>query len=445
VRSTLFHIPPELFGIPVFGVGWLLLAWIVISLAILAFASRQQGWNRDTLSYLPFLAVVGLVIAFLLPNLVEIGPNGQPLGIPVRGFGVMMMLATIAAVGLAAYRARQIGVDPEVIYSLAFCMFIAGIVGARAFFIVQKLIEGELMLPRTASGAIDLPATVVFLVSVTQGGLVVYGSVIAGVPAGIWYLRRRGLPILPVADIIAPSMVLGQAIGRIGCFLNGCCYGGVCLTASYAMTFPGGTSPSPPYAQQSHFGWQSGIWLVQGQGAEPVSIGYVATGSDAERQGIKPGETVKRINGVQVDSLAHGRTILTSSSGAYELETADGRVVRWTTSKPPARSVPVHPTQLYAAIDAGLLALFLWSYFPYRRRDGEVFALLITLHPISRFVLEAIRDDEAGQFGTRLTISQLLSLAILAVACVLWWYVEQQPKLEEPRTKIQQPITPSAA
>jgi phosphatidylglycerol:prolipoprotein diacylglycerol transferase len=58
-----------------------------------------------------------------------------------------------------------------------------------------------------------------------------------------------------------------------------------------------------------------------------------------------------------------------------------------------------------------------------------VFALLITLHPISRFVLEAIRDDEPGQFGTGLTISQLLSLAILAMACVLWWYIERQPRL----------------
>jgi phosphatidylglycerol:prolipoprotein diacylglycerol transferase len=345
---------------------------------------------------------------------------------------------------LAAYRARQVGIDPDVIYSLAFCMFIAGIIGARAFYIAQKLIEGELELRRTAAGAIDIPAALVLLVSVTQGGLVVYGSVIAGVPAGIWYLRRRGLPILPVADIIAPSMALGQAIGRIGCFLNGCCYGGVCLTASYAMTFPGGVPPSPPYSQQMHLGWQSGVWLVKEAG-QPVRVGYVAPGSDAERQGVQPGEAVKRINEVQVNSLAHGRKLLTSNSPAFELETADGRVIRWTMSKPPARSVPVHPTQLYAAIDAGLLALFLWSYFPFRRRDGEVFALLVTLHPISRFVLEAIRDDESGQFGTGLTISQLLSLAILALACVLWWYVESQPKLEEPRSKIQEPTTPSAA
>jgi phosphatidylglycerol:prolipoprotein diacylglycerol transferase len=427
VRSTLFYIPAELAGIPVFGVGWVLLAWILISLAIVAYVARQQGWNRETLSYIPFLAIVGVVIVFLLPNLLEVGPGGKPLGVPVRGFGVMMMLATVSAVGLAAYRAWQVGIDPDIIYSLAFCMFIAGIIGARGFFIVQKLIEGQIKIPMTPSGAIDIPASLVFFASVTQGGLVVYGSVLVGVPAGIWYLRKRGLPILPIADVIAPSMALGQAIGRIGCFLNGCCYGGVCLTASYAMTFPPG---SGPYVDQTvNSGWQSGVWLEQEKADGPVRIGYVAPGSDAEQQGVEAGDVPKRVNGIEIESLAHARKLLSSSSGAYAIETSDGRVVRWTLSKPPARSVPVHPTQLYAAIDAGLLALFLWSYFPFRRRDGEVFALLITLHPISRFVLEAIRDDEPGQFGTGLTISQLLSLAILALACVLWWYVERQPRL----------------
>ncbi len=437
MQSTLFYIRPELFGLPVFGWGLLLAVWVLFSLAILAYVVRLQGWNRDTASYIPFLAIVGLVIVFVLPNLIDVGPTGQPLGIPVRGFGVMMMLATIAAVGLAAYRAWQVGIDPEIIYSLAFCMFIAGIVGARLFFIGQKLIEGQLLVPRTESGAIHVGEAVVQLFNVTQGGLVVYGSVLAGVPAGIWYLRRRGLPILPMADIIAPSMALGQAIGRIGCFLNGCCYGGVCLTASYAMTFP---AESDPYRSQSALGgWQSGVWVQED--AKSVYVAYVSPGGDAQCQGLAPGDRILRINGVLVESLDDAHKLLLSASKAYELQTTDSRVIRWTPSPPPARSVPVHATQLYAAIDAGLLALVLWLYYPFRRRDGEVFALLVTLHPISRFVLEAIRDDEQGQLNTGLTISQLLSLAILAAACVLWWYIERQRPLSFVPGHLQQPGT----
>ncbi len=138
MRSTLFLIPAELFGVPVFGFGWLLAVWLLASLTILALLVRRQGWNRETASYVPFLLIVAAVIAFVMPLIVERGEQGEPLGIPIRGFGVMFMLATVAGVGLAAYRAWQMGIDPEVLYSLAFTMFVAGLIGARLFYVVQN-------------------------------------------------------------------------------------------------------------------------------------------------------------------------------------------------------------------------------------------------------------------------------------------------------------------
>ncbi len=86
-------------------------------------------------------------------------------------------------------------------------------------------------------------------------------------------------------------------------------------------------------------------------------------------------------------------------------------------------SLPIHPTQLYSTINGVVLFLFLWSYFPYRRRDGEVAALLMTLYPITRFLLEIIRTDEPPQWGTGLTVSQIISLLILSGAAVLWAYI----------------------
>jgi phosphatidylglycerol---prolipoprotein diacylglyceryl transferase len=419
LRSTLFYIPAELAGFPVFGLGWLLGAWIVFSVILLAWTSRRPDGSREIAGYLPILIVVAAVIAFLLPNMVELGPMGRPLGVPIRGFGVMLMLATIAAVGLAAYRAWQAGLDPDVIYSLAFVMFIAGIIGARLFYIVEYWTQFARYTPRNT---LDLAATIQASLNVTKGGLVVYGSVLAGVPAGIWFCLRRGLPVLAIGDIIAPSMVVGLALGRIGCFLNGCCFGGVCLSTSYAVTFPAG---SPPYLQQEASGWQSGVWLTAKDNS--VVVAYVASQSAAAIQGLKPGDKIISINGAKVGSLIDAREKLAAGSTSFEVETADGRLVRWLNPQPPPRSVPVHPTQLYSAIDAALLALVLWLYYPFRRRDGEVFAILVTIHPISRFLLEMIRSDEPGQFGTPLTISQWLSLAILTGACMLWWYVERHP------------------
>jgi phosphatidylglycerol:prolipoprotein diacylglycerol transferase len=428
MRSTLFHIPAEAFGLPVFGIGLLLAAWIVFSIVLLAWLWSRPGGKQEAGSYLLFLIAVAAVIALVLPNLVERTPAGVPLGIPIRGFGVMMMLATICAVGLAAYRAWQVGIDPEIIYQLAFVMFVAGIIGARLFFIAQYWHEFRKLTP---SGSLDPVATFFALFNVTRGGLVVYGSVLAGLPAGAWYCWRRGLPLLVIADIIAPSMVVGQALGRIGCFLNGCCFGGVCLTSGLGVTFP---AESPPYMQQRDLGWRSGVWVEEIDGR--VVVAYIAPGSPAAGSKLQVGEALNAINGREVADLKSARALLaTSLGGTVAVRTTDGQVRWWQVPPLPARSVPVHATQLYAAIDAGLLAWVLWLAYPFRRRDGEIFALLVTIHPITRILLEVIRSDEQGFLGSPLTISQWIGLGILASAGVLWWYVETNSKnrrTEEP-------------
>lgn len=428
MRSTLFHIPATLYGTPVFGLGWLLAAWVIVGVVATVLLLRRPGGSKEIAGLLPFFLIVAGVIALLLPNLVESDAAGKPLGLPVRGYGVMLMLATIASVALAAYRAAQVGIEPETIYSLAFTMFVAGIIGARLFFILEYWNQFVLF---NAQGKFDLAATAQAIFNVTKGGLVVYGSVLFGVPAGIWFCRSRNLPMLAIGDIIAPSMVLGLAIGRLGCFLNGCCFGGVCLSglaANYAVTFPSG---SPPYFQQEEAGWQSGIWLDEKDGK--ILVAYVAPQGPAVSSGIQAGDQITSVNGAKVASLVEARKRLVgqsiaASNALFEIETADGRILRWQAGHGPPRSVPVHAAQLYAAIDAGLLVSLLWFFFPYRRRDGEVFALLLTLHPISRFLMEMIRTDEPGQFGTGLTIAQWISLGILAAGLALWIVIERQPR-----------------
>ena len=105
------------------------------------------------------------------------------------------------------------------------------------------------------------------------------------------------------------------------------------------------------------------------------------------------------------------------------LLTVDGRTVQWSIGALPPRSLPVSPTQIYASINGAVIFLFLFAYYPFRKRDGEVIAILLTIYPVTRFLLEMVRDDESGVFGTWMTISQVASLLLVALAVGLWVYV----------------------
>ena len=342
--STLFHIPARV-GIggatlPLFGWGLLLAAWAVLGAGAVAWTVRRQGWAAAATLATP-LAIAGGTILWLLPLL----DDGQ--GVPVRGYGVMLLLAASAGIRLSIVRGRTMGFDADTILALGMEVFLWGIVGARIFYVVEY--RGQFFPPGR-----PLVESLIDAINIPAGGLVVFGSLPTAAFAAWRFARRRGLPLLRLADCIAPGLLLGLAIGRIGCFLNGCCYGGPC-DLPWAVRFP---PDSPP-------------WLDQ------AMHGLLPAATDAAGQ--RP----------------------------------------W--------SLPVHPAQLYAAIDAAILAALAVCFTPLARRDGEVFALVLTLHPVSRLLLEAIRVDEAPAFGTPLSISQLVSLGLLLAAAALWSWLARRP------------------
>jgi phosphatidylglycerol:prolipoprotein diacylglycerol transferase len=328
-----------------------------------------------------------------------------------------MVVLKGAAVATAAYRAQKMGLDPEVIFSLAFWIFIFGILGARLFYLVQYWDQ----FPKET-----FAKTIVSILNFTEGGLVVYGSVIGGLAAGFVFLRRKKLPVLAIADLTAPSMVLGLAIGRIGCLLNGCCHGGVCDEELPAIRFPQG---SPPYMQQLHDGELLGMKLRQlppENKKNLVVVERVEPRSSAEKKGVKPSTNYefrpagpKTFHKWQQDSAKY------QTAPALELVSEDGFSIIWTMGELPRESLPVHPAQIYASINGFLLFIVLWLLYPLRRRDGAVFATLITAYPIARFLEELIRSDESGQLGTSLTISQWISIAMLLLGIALWIYIHR--------------------
>lgn len=417
--QTLVWIPAQLWGWDVFGIGWLLVLWIGIATAVTVRQVLKQGVNRDLWESLPLFALVAAGIVLVLPRLLEISPAGFP-ALPIRGFGVMLLLAIVAGVGLSMFRAQQVGINPDHIISLAFWMIVVGILGARLFYVVQywpKFIQPTLL------------ESLAEILNAAKGGLVVYGSVLGACTAGWIYLRKHQLPVWEIADVIAPGMILGQAIGRLGCFMNGCCFGGLC-TLPIAVTFP---AESPVYMVQREAGTLHGFEFRSQPGEKPgATVGRLIPDSPAAKTGLVSGDLITAINGFGVTNAEEGRIRLgpaeAGDSGEVEVTLADGRKIEWE-FQPRFRSQPVHPTQLYSFLDAALLTFFLWCYYPFRRRPGEVFALFMTLHPISRILLEMVRMDEPGQWGTGLTISQLLSFAFLGIAAGLWWYLERQPPI----------------
>ncbi|MCH5374874.1 MAG: prolipoprotein diacylglyceryl transferase, partial [Planctomycetes bacterium] len=319
-----------------------------------------------------------------------------------------------SGVALAAWEGRRGGLDPEAVYSFAFYLFIGGIVGARSFYIIEYW--SQFQRP-------TLMATLGAMLNVTQGGLVVYGSLIGASAMGLWYLRRQRLPILAMADLAAPSLMLGLALGRIGCLLNGCCHGGICGDGDFGITFPRGT---PPYNQQSELGELHGFRIGTTDDGDSAIIDRVEPDGPAAGSGLSVGARIRSINGVTIDSYNEALSILATTPAELFIETDTG-TAHIRLSEVPARSRPVHPTQIYSSINAGLLFLLLWSYYPSRRRDGEVFALLLSLYPIARILLEIIRTDEPGQLGTSLTISQIVSLGLLVIGFALWGFILRRP------------------
>jgi len=133
---------------------------------------------------------------------------------PIHSYGVMLVVAFLAAMWLIKRRSGRYGVNPEKIVDMGYWGLIAGVLGARIVYLLQEL---PYYLKHTNE-----------LFSLQFSGLTSFGGEIFAVVAIIFWARKSKYKIVKILDLAAPGYALGYAIGRVGCFLNGCCYGGVC-------------------------------------------------------------------------------------------------------------------------------------------------------------------------------------------------------------------------
>ncbi len=351
MRQVLFRIPwagiPWGAGhIPLFGAGLLLVLWMLFGVWSLRALAKSAGkWTFPD----PTAAILWTVVAAAIFQAPQFGPRIAPQGIPLFGYGLMMLLGLLSAIVLAEYRARQAGYAPEMIWDLATALFIPGIIGARVYYLVQhgdKVFVGKQGLPEILFAAVNL----------SEGGLVLYGGLIAGTVAYFVFCFWKHLPPLRIADIITPSVCVGIGFGRIGCLLNGCCFGDRC-ELPWGIVFP---HDSVPF-----------LALVQ--------RGFLAP-----------------------DALA---------------------------------TPPLHPTQIYSSLDGFFTAALVLWYSRFRRVPGDVFGLALLILPVSRFLIEFLRGDEYGQWGTSLTSAQMVSIGLFSIGVVLQVYLGRQARGIQAKTQ----------
>jgi phosphatidylglycerol:prolipoprotein diacylglycerol transferase len=436
MRQVLFYIPLKADWLPANLPLYVVLLAVGLGLGLITWLLSRQATRsalREGLRGASFwLAGFGIVSALV----VYLGAGKLPNGLPIYGFGMMLFLAFIICTWLAGRRAEREGVAREHIQDLTIWLFIGGLIGARITYLkFEKNMSFSEMVQE--------------FYRIWDGGIVLYGSVIGGLIAYVlaYFLifRKYNLATLKLADIIAPSIAVGLCLGRFGCFLNGCCYGQVaCPTcAVFPVHFPLSAPAREGLVQQ---GYQTPAGFTLAPDSEQprdygVRVDRVDPGSPAAAADLRPGDLIVKVNDCVIeerDIEDEGRTAhwtplgvltrclvnnwprgetqlrLTVKHSKEEQET-DLKVIE-------PRTLGLHPTQLYEVVSMFLMFLVLMAYYPLRRQEGQVMALLMVGYGIHRYLNELLRDDPRPKGFESYT-----SVFLVVAGIALWVYLQTRP------------------
>jgi phosphatidylglycerol:prolipoprotein diacylglycerol transferase len=160
------------------------------------------------------------------PILLKLGP------LTITSYGAMMALAFILGLWTASRRGLRDNIAPEKILDIGPWLIVGTIIGARALHVITYWNEDFAGKPFWE------------IFAVWHGGLVYYGGLIGASLAGVLYSRVKKIPLWKLADVLSPSIALGYVFGRIGCLLNGCCFGRECHLP-WAIEYPVGHETHP--------------------------------------------------------------------------------------------------------------------------------------------------------------------------------------------------------
>jgi phosphatidylglycerol---prolipoprotein diacylglyceryl transferase len=162
----------------------------------------------------------------MYPRLLEIGP------ITIHTYGVLLAIAFIVGIWITSRNARKLGINPDAIWNLGLVVIFSALIGSKLLLLISDY-SYYIQNPRE-----------IFSLSTLRSMGVYYGGLLLALAAAAWYLIRNRLPAWTIADCAAPGIAIGQAIGRLGCFASGCCYGA-------PTRMPWGVTFTDPYAYEN--------------------------------------------------------------------------------------------------------------------------------------------------------------------------------------------------
>ncbi|HSN84611.1 MAG TPA: prolipoprotein diacylglyceryl transferase [Polyangiales bacterium] len=298
--------------------------------------------------------------------------------IPIYSYGVMLGSSLLFAWYFIMYMGKRIeGYDRELLASAFTWTVVGSIAGARLLYVFTNFESYD-----SVASWFDL----------REGGLVAYGGFLGGFFAALAFWRIKKIPLMPYADIAAPTLASGLMLTRIGCYLYGCDYG----------------RPLGDDAQS---------WLA--------SVG-----------------TFPKWNAEAYPSFACDQTINGSPAYRHHLQEYPDLMAER------ASSLAVHPTQLYESAAGLVLFVFAVWLLTHRKFRGQVFLALGGAYALWRFFIEYLRDDPERGFAFGFSTSQLMSLAIIPLCVIAYVHLKKRSEetgdIELPPWALAPAATPAA-
>ncbi len=303
--------------------------------------------------------------------------------LPIHWYGLMIAVGFVLGYGIMLWRAKQIKFPAERVADIVFTAVLAGIVGARLLYVINYW-------NRDFAGK---PFTTIF--AIHRGGLVFYGGFIGGAVALIILARVKKLNLAVITDLCALGVPLAHTFGRIGCFLNGCCYG--CVTTSaigFRYPIKGVTEDGRilPYADILH---------------HQIANGQLTA------------ETVKYLE--HTGEIPAGALTQMDTEGFY----------RFLQLVEPHYCLPVVPIQLFNSLRNILTFIVLLLICRRVKVPGQLAAIFLMLYGVGRFITEFWRGDYPELY-LKLTSAQWICIVVIPFGAWLYYWLGR--RRQEPPT-----------